>query len=50
MPNNIKPSEVSQVLLEQLGNLKNDIKFEEIGVVLQIGDGVARIYGLKTNC
>lgn len=47
MPNNIKPSEVSQVLLEQLGNLKNDIKFEEIGVVLQIGDGVARIYGLN---
>ena len=33
--------------MEQLGNLKNDIKFEEIGVVLQIGDGVARIYGLN---
>ncbi len=47
MPNNIKPSEVSQVLLEQLSNLKTDVKFEEIGVVLQIGDGVARVYGLS---
>lgn len=46
MPNNIKPSEVSEVLLQQLKSLDTKIQFEEVGVVLTIGDGVARIYGL----
>lgn len=46
MPNNIKPSEVSEVLLQQLKNLDTNVKFEEVGVVLSVGDGVARIYGL----
>lgn len=47
MPNNIKPSEVSQVLLEELQNIGTDLKFEEVGTVLQVSDGVARIYGLS---
>ena len=47
MSENIKPSEVSEVLLEQLKGIGNDVKFEEIGTVLQVSDGVARIYGLK---
>lgn len=47
MPNNIKPSEVSEVLLQQLKELDTNIKFEEIGIVLTVGDGVARIYGLS---
>lgn len=46
MPNNIKPGEVSEVLLQQLKDLATDVKFEEVGVVLSVGDGVARIYGL----
>ena len=46
MPNSIKPSEVSDVLLRQLENIDTNIKFEEVGIVLSIGDGVARIYGL----
>lgn len=46
MSNNIKPSEVSEVLLQQLKDLAIDVKFEEVGVVLSVGDGVARIYGL----
>ena len=46
MSNNIKPSEVSEVLLRELRNTDNDVKFEEVGVVLSIGDGVAHIYGL----
>ena len=46
MPNNIKPSEVSEVLLQQLRDIDTGIKFEEVGVVLTIGDGVARAYGL----
>lgn len=46
MPNNIKPSEVSEVLLQQLKGLNTDSTFEEVGIVLTIGDGVARIHGL----
>lgn len=46
MPSNIKPSEVSEILLQQLRNLDTNVKFEEVGVVLSVGDGVARIYGL----
>ncbi|HCQ73063.1 MAG TPA: F0F1 ATP synthase subunit alpha [Rikenellaceae bacterium] len=43
---NIKPSEVSQVLLEQLKDINTSLQFEEIGKVLQVSDGVARMYGL----
>lgn len=43
---NIKPSEVSQILLEQLRGIDNTPKFEEVGTVLQVSDGVIRIYGL----
>jgi len=43
----IKPDEVSAVLREQLSNFKSDAELEEVGSVLQIGDGVARIYGLS---
>ncbi len=46
MSNNIKPSEVSEVLLRELHDIDTDIKFEEVGTVLSIGDGVAHIYGL----
>ena len=46
MSNNIKPSEVSDILLKQLKDIDTNIKFEEVGVVLSVGDGVARIYGL----
>ena len=43
---NIKPSEISQVLLEQLKDIDTSLHFEEIGKVLQVSDGVARMYGL----
>ena len=44
--NNIKPSEISQVLLQQLKDIDTSLRFEEIGKVLQVSDGVARMYGL----
>jgi F-type H+-transporting ATPase subunit alpha len=47
MSNTIKPNEVSEVLLQQLKNLDLKIQFEEVGVVLSVGDGVVRIYGLN---
>ena len=47
MSDKIKPSEVSQVLLDQLKGISNAEKFEEVGTVLTVSDGVARIYGLR---
>ncbi len=44
---NIRPSEISQVLLEQLRNIDTSLQFEEVGKVLQVSDGVARMYGLS---
>ncbi len=42
----IKPAEVSAILREQLSGFKTEAQLEEIGTVLQIGDGIARVYGL----
>ena len=47
MSENIKASEVSNVLKMQLENISNRIQFDEVGTVLSVGDGVVRIYGLK---
>ena len=46
MSDKIKPSEVSEVLLQQLKGINASVQFEEVGNVLQVSDGVARIYGL----
>ena len=43
---NIRPDEVAAVLKEQLAGLKTESEIEEVGTVLQVGDGVVRIYGL----
>lgn len=45
--NDVRPDEVSAILREQLSNVKTDAELEQVGTVLQIGDGVARIYGLS---
>ena len=47
MAENIKPSEVSEVLRRQLAEIDTTLHYEEIGTVLQVSDGVARIYGLR---
>ena len=44
--NTIKPSEISDILLGQLKDIDTTVHFEETGKVLQVSDGVARIYGL----
>ncbi len=44
---NIKPAEVSQILKQQLKGFKSEVELEEVGTVLQVGDGIARIYGLS---
>jgi len=47
MSENIKASEISDVLRMQLEGIENRIQFDEVGTVLTVGDGVARIYGLR---
>ncbi len=42
----IKPSEVSEILKQQLQGIKTQSELEEVGTVLQVGDGIARVYGL----
>ena len=47
MSDKIKPSEVSQMLLQQLQGISGGQEFDEVGTVLEVSDGVARIYGLR---
>ena len=42
----VKPAEVSAILRQQLSGFKSETQLEEVGTVLQVGDGIARIYGL----
>ncbi len=44
---NIKPGEVSKILKQQLEGIQTGVELEEVGTVLQVGDGIARIYGLS---
>jgi len=46
MSNTIRPSEISEVLLSQLKEIGSELHYEEVGKVLQVSDGVVRIYGL----
>lgn len=46
MSGNIKPSEISDILKSQLQNIDNRIQLDEVGTVLEVGDGVIRVYGL----
>ena len=46
MSDTIRPSEISDVLLSQLKEIGSDLRFEEVGQVLQVSDGVIRIHGL----
>ncbi|HMX04536.1 MAG TPA: F0F1 ATP synthase subunit alpha [Chitinophagales bacterium] len=43
----VKPDEISAILRQQLSNFKTSSELEEVGTVLQVGDGIARIYGLN---
>ncbi len=42
----IKPDEISAILRQQLSNFNGSADLEEVGTVLQVGDGIARVYGL----
>jgi len=42
----VKPDEISAILKQQLSGFKTEAELEEVGTVLQVGDGIARVYGL----
>jgi len=44
----VKPDEISAILRQQLSGYKSEAELEEVGTVLQVGDGIARIYGLNS--
>ena len=46
---NLKPEEISAVIREQIRQYKNELDISDFGTVIQVGDGIARIYGLE-NC
>ena len=43
----INPSEISDILKQQLSDIQQNVSFEEVGTVLEVGDGVAHVYGLQ---
>ena len=43
----IKPSEISSIIKEELSNANLSASLEETGTVLEVGDGIARVYGLS---
>ena len=43
---NIRPDEISSILKDQISGFNTAASLEEVGTVLQVGDGIARIYGL----
>ena len=43
----LKPAEISAILREQLSGVKTEAELQEVGTVLQVGDGIARIFGLN---
>jgi len=46
---NIKPEEISSVIQQEIKEFKVELDVEEVGTVIHVGDGVARVYGLR-NC
>lgn len=43
----INPSEISDILKQELSDVNSKVSFEEVGTVLEVGDGVAHVYGLE---
>ena len=46
---NLRPEEISAVIKEQIKNYKSKLDISDFGTVIQVGDGIARVYGLE-NC
>ena len=46
---NLRPEEISAVIKEQIKNYEKKLEVSDFGTVIQVGDGIARVYGLE-NC
>jgi F-type H+-transporting ATPase subunit alpha len=44
---NIRPDEISNIIRQQIESYDQDVKIDNVGTVLQVGDGIARVYGLE---
>ena len=44
---NVKPEEISSIIKEQIRNYKSSLEMKETGTVILVGDGIARVYGLR---
>ena len=44
---NLRPEEISAVIKEQIKNYENRLEISDFGTVIQVGDGIARVYGLE---
>ena len=44
---NVRPEEISSVIKEQIKNYKSLLEMTETGTVILVGDGIARVYGLR---
>ena len=44
---NIRPEEISSILKNQIENYDNGVEASDIGTVIEVGDGIAQVYGLK---
>jgi len=44
---NIRPDEISNIIRQQIESYDQEVQIDNVGTVLQIGDGIARVYGLS---
>ncbi len=44
---NLRPEEICSVIKEQIKQYENQLDYQEVGTVIQVGDGIARIHGLE---
>ena len=44
---NIRPDEISNIIRQQIESYDQEVQIDNVGTVLQIGDGIARVYGLE---
>ena len=43
----IRPDEISNIIKQQIANYNQELQVSNVGTVLQVGDGIARVYGLE---
>ena len=47
---NLRPEEISSVIKEQIKRYASELEVSDVGTVIQVADGIARVHGLETQC